>query len=177
MTTVDGVGRRPTIYDVAARAGVSKSLVSLVVAGSPQVSERRRAAVLSAIAELDYRPSQAATILASARTRSIEVLIDDYRNLSFVGLVRGVRDGLADHDYYVTVTEAQLNNSPAGGKRYRPATPADGRIIAAEPAPRSWPDCGKQLPTGPIWWPVTTTWVAAWPVSTCSASATERSGT
>jgi DNA-binding LacI/PurR family transcriptional regulator len=133
MTNVDGVGRRPTIYDVAARAGVSKSLVSLVVGGSPQVSEKRRAAVLSAIAELDYRPSQAATILASARTRSIEVLIDDYRNLSFVGLVRGVRDSLAEHDYYVTVTETQLNSSPSAGKRYRPSTPADGRILAAEP--------------------------------------------
>jgi DNA-binding LacI/PurR family transcriptional regulator len=133
MTTVDGVGRRPTIYDVAERAGVSKSLVSLVVAGSTQVSEKRRAAVLSAIAELGYRPSQAATILASARTRNIEVLIDDYRNLSFVGLVHGVRDGLADHDYYVTLTETQPHNSPSAGRRYRPATPADGRILAAEP--------------------------------------------
>src|SRR5438552_15325012 len=133
MATVNGVGRPPTIYDVAERAGVSKSLVSLVLRGSPQVSEKRRAAVLSAIAELDYRPSQAATILASARTRSIEVLIDDYRNLSFVGLVRGVRESLADHDYYVTVTETQLNISPSAGHRYRPSTPADGRILAAEP--------------------------------------------
>jgi len=130
---MDGGGRRPTIYDVAERAGVSKSLVSLVLRGSSQVSDTRRAAVLAAIAELDYRPSQAATNLASARTRSIEVLIDDYRNLSFVGLVRGVRDSLVDHDYYVTVTETQLNSPPSAGKGYRPSTPADGRILAAEP--------------------------------------------
>jgi len=132
MTTVNGA-RRPTIYDVAERAGVSKSLVSLVLRGSPQVSKARRDAVLTAIAELDYRPSQAATILASARTGSIEVLIDDYRNLSFVGLVRGVRDGLVDHDYYLTVTETQLNSSASGVRRHRPSTQADGRILAAEP--------------------------------------------
>ena len=126
-------GQRPTIYDVAERAGVSKSLVSLVLRGSDQVSEQRRDAVLNAIAELDYRPSHAATMLASARTRTIEVLIDDYRNTSFVGLVRGIRDSVADADYYDTVTETGLNARATVRGRVRPPTPADGRILAADP--------------------------------------------
>jgi DNA-binding LacI/PurR family transcriptional regulator len=126
-------GQRPTIYDVAEHAGVSKSLVSLVLRGSSSVSDASRAAVLAAISELDYRPSQAATMLASARSRTIEMLIDDYRNTSFVGLVDGVRDAVADHDYYVTVTETRLNNHPTDTGHYRPASPADGRILAAEP--------------------------------------------
>ena len=43
---------RPTLETVAARAGVSKSLVSLVLRGSPGVSPARRDAVLRAVAEL-----------------------------------------------------------------------------------------------------------------------------
>lgn len=127
------VDRSPTIYDVAERAGVSKSLVSLVLRDSPQVSERRRDAVLSAIAELGYRPSQAATQLASARARSVELLVDDYRDLAFVGLVRGLRNGLTGHGYHLTVTEIP----PAGGRLDLPgvAPAADARVLAGEPGP------------------------------------------
>src|SRR3954451_8396560 len=69
---------RPTIYDVAQRAGASKSLASLVLRNAPHVSQKRREAVLSAIAELGYRPSSAASSLAGNRTRSIGVAIDDF---------------------------------------------------------------------------------------------------
>ena len=48
--------RPPTIRTVAARAGVSKSLVSLVLQNSPHVSKQKRQAVLKAVAELGYRP-------------------------------------------------------------------------------------------------------------------------
>ena len=44
---------RPTIHDVAKRAGVSKSLVSLVMQESPYVSDERRAAVLQAVEKLE----------------------------------------------------------------------------------------------------------------------------
>ena len=50
---------RPTIRDVAQRAGVSKSLVSLVLRGSDQVRPDKRAAVEAAVAELGYRPNAA----------------------------------------------------------------------------------------------------------------------
>lgn len=101
--------RRPTIYDVAERAGVSKSLVSLVLRDSPKVSPARRAAVERAIAELGYRPSRLAASLAARRSRSIGVIIDDFENPWFVDLLAGMRRALADHGYHVSVADAALN--------------------------------------------------------------------
>lgn len=100
---------RPTIYDVAQRAGVSKSLVSLVLQNAPHVSQKRRDAVLSAIAELGYRPSSAASSLAGNRTRSIGVAIDDFENLWFVDLLRGMRQVLDESGLNVSVADRHLN--------------------------------------------------------------------
>ncbi|WP_205843980.1 LacI family DNA-binding transcriptional regulator [Nakamurella deserti] len=130
-----GVGDRPppTIYDVARAAGVSKSLVSLVLRDSPQVSATRRAAVHAAIAELGYRPSRAATVLASRRTHSVEVLIDDYRNPSFVGLVRSIQGELSGRGYHLAVSDLQLTASQARADLDNLAARADGLVLAAEP--------------------------------------------
>jgi len=131
---VEDAGRRPTIYDVAAAAGVSKSLVSLVLQGSPRVSPARRAAVQQAIAELRYRPSRAAATLAGSRTRTIGVLIEDYRNPWFVELLTGLQLELAPLGYRVAVEELRLNASvdasPVDGLL---ALRVEGIVIATEP--------------------------------------------
>ena len=131
MAMPDGGPARPTIYDVARLAGVSKSLVSLVLQGSTKVSEPRRAAVQAAITELGYRPSRAATLLASHRTKSIEVVIDDYRNLSFVRLLEGLRSELTAHGYHLSVTDSRIGQDGGGGVL---STNLDGLVIAAESA-------------------------------------------
>ena len=82
--------RRPTIRDVAERAGVSKSLVSLVLGGSSNVGAGRRQAVLDAMAELDYRPNQLARGLSSPHSGTVGVLLNDLRNPWFVELLEGL---------------------------------------------------------------------------------------
>jgi DNA-binding LacI/PurR family transcriptional regulator len=127
--------RRPTIYDVAKQAGVSPSLVSLVLQAPARVSDKRREAVQTAIAELGYRPSRAATTLASNRTKSIGLVIDDYRNLWFVDLLRGMESVLSDLGYHV-----MLADSRPGENRIKEATDGllamhiDALVIAAEPS-------------------------------------------
>jgi DNA-binding LacI/PurR family transcriptional regulator len=84
-------GRRPTIDDVAKRAGVSKSLVSLVVRGDRHVSPERRAAVLRAVGELGYRPNAMAQGLVQKRTRIVGVLVSDLNNPFFADVIAGIQ--------------------------------------------------------------------------------------
>src|SRR5688500_13097559 len=78
---------KPTITDVAHRAGVSKSLVSLVMRGARHVSPARRAAVLEAVAELGYRPNAMARGLKQQTTRILGVLSSDLHNPFFADVV------------------------------------------------------------------------------------------
>ena len=59
--------------DVAARAGVSRALVSIVFRGVPGASGETRARVLAAARELDYRPDTRASRLGRGRTRMLGV--------------------------------------------------------------------------------------------------------
>jgi DNA-binding LacI/PurR family transcriptional regulator len=94
-----------TIYDVADRAGVSKSLVSLVLRGATNVSPARRELVEKAIKELGYRPSRFAQQLASSNSRSIGVVITDYKNLSYLSFLKGLREIFDDAGYQVIISD------------------------------------------------------------------------
>jgi len=130
------VSRPPTIIDVAARAGVSKSLVSMVMRDDPGVSDARRSAVLAAAAELGYRPNRAAAILAGTRTRTIGVVVDDFRNPWYVPMLDGVREALAPHGLRLTLADtranAHLDSSPFDDLV---SLRVDGVILAAEGFP------------------------------------------
>lgn len=72
-------GKRPTLADVATRAGTSTAVVSYVLNNGPRpVSEALRAKVISAIDELDYRPDLRARALRRPRRwRQIGLLVPD----------------------------------------------------------------------------------------------------
>ena len=66
-----------TIYEVSDLAGVSLATVSRVMNNSGRVSEKTRQKVLSAMAELNYRPNSIAQSLASNRSNCVGVLVSE----------------------------------------------------------------------------------------------------
>ncbi|MBL1103124.1 LacI family DNA-binding transcriptional regulator [Streptomyces sp. 5-8] len=101
--------RPPTIRDVAERAGVSKSLVSLVLRGSGPVRPEKREAVLRAVRELGYRPNAAARSLSEQRSRTVGVVLDDLRNPWFVELLDGLNSLLHAAGLHMLLADARLN--------------------------------------------------------------------
>jgi LacI family transcriptional regulator len=84
---------RPTITDVAARAGVAISTVSRVL-NDGQVSVPTRTRVLAAITDLGYRPDSGARALASGARGALGVVIPYFTNPSSVERLRGALEAM-----------------------------------------------------------------------------------
>ncbi|MGS2644808.1 substrate-binding domain-containing protein [Streptosporangium sp. LJ11] len=96
--------RRPTIADVARRAGVSKGAVSYALNGQPGVSEGTRARILAIAEEIGWRPSSAARALNGARAHTVGLaLCRPARTLGmdpfFMELVSGIEGELSARSY------------------------------------------------------------------------------
>jgi DNA-binding LacI/PurR family transcriptional regulator len=134
--------------DVAARAGVSRALVSLVMRGSPKVSDQRRRAVLAAAHDLGYQPHAMARSLASRTSNLVGVLVSDLRNAFFGDVVEGM-DAAAQHaglelilttghrnaDRERSALERLLSFRPGGIVMLSPALPAATIFAAANQYP------------------------------------------
>ncbi len=90
---------RPTIHDVAAKAGVSKSLVSLALSGSSKVSPESKEKIVQAADAIGYRPNAAARSLAARKSRTVGILVLDLHNPVFAEILDGVQSQLRDKGF------------------------------------------------------------------------------
>jgi LacI family transcriptional regulator len=100
-----------TIKEVARRAGVSVGTASHVLNGKVPVSDELRKRVETAIAALDYHPSQVARSLSIRRTHTIGMVIPDIANPFFPQVIRGVESVLTKSGFSLMTfnTDDQLH--------------------------------------------------------------------
>ncbi len=96
--------RHPTILDVANEAGVSKSLVSLVMRGSDGVSPTSRKAVLEAATSLGYRPNAAARTMVRQRSYVVGVMVSNLHNPFFADVIDGIDMAVTEAGYRAILT-------------------------------------------------------------------------
>jgi LacI family transcriptional regulator len=97
----------PTIVDVAAHAGVSKSTVSNVIRGAPTVAPPLRELVLEAIDELGYRPNGLARQLAQARSTTIGVITGGLDNQFFAQMAIALERSASGRGYGVMLCNGE----------------------------------------------------------------------
>ena len=100
--------QRPTIADIAQRAGVSKGAVSYALNGQPGVSEATRQRIVAIAREIGFSPSNAARALSGASAKAVGLtLCRPARILSiepfFMGLISGFEAELAARSYALTL--------------------------------------------------------------------------
>ena len=97
-----------TIKDVASRAGVSLSTVSLVLNNKHNVSEETRLKVQQTIDELKYHPRRVARGLASKTTGNIGFIVTENHfsraEPFYTKVFLGTEFEARQHDYYVLLT-------------------------------------------------------------------------
>jgi LacI family transcriptional regulator len=118
--------QKPTINDVAARAGVSKKTVSRVINRSPLLTDATREKVESVIRELGFVPNQQARALALRRNFLIVLLHDNPNAQTVLNFQTGVLQTIRDSDLALIVrpvdrgSDAMLEDVRAFLEKHRP---------------------------------------------------------
>ncbi|GAA2256146.1 LacI family transcriptional regulator [Streptomyces ruber] len=143
-------GGRPTLEEVAARAGVGRGTVSRVINGSPRVSDATRAAVEAAVAELGYVPNTAARALAANRTDAIALVVPEsetrfFAEPYFSDMLRGVGAALSETEMQLLLIFAGSDRERRRLAQYLAAHRVDGVLLVSVHAHDPLPDLLGQL--------------------------------
>ena len=108
---------RVTIKDIAAKAGVSVTTVSLVLNGKEhRIAKETRKRIIDIANALDYRPNQLAVGLITKRTNTVGLLIPDVSNSYFSELAKGAEGKAAENGYNLIL--CNTNDSPGKDCEY-----------------------------------------------------------
>lgn len=122
--------RRPTIIDVAERAGVSKSTAARALTGSPNITEETRERVVKAASAVGYERNHLAVGMRSGRSGMLGLVIPDITNPFWADVARGAQDRAAKAGSSLLVFSSDWNpEAEAGHLRTLRRARVDGAIV------------------------------------------------
>ena len=95
---VRGTGR-PTMKDVASKAGVALKTVSRVVNGEPGVTAATTGRVLGAIEDLGFRRNESARLLRTGQTATLGFIASDWADPDHAAVYRGLEEVARSNGY------------------------------------------------------------------------------
>jgi LacI family transcriptional regulator len=129
------VPQQPTIYDVAAAAGVATSTVSRAFSSPTRVSPKTREHVLAVAAELGYRPNPYARALLSGKHHTICMVVSDITNPHYFELIRGAEQRAKASEYTLLLVNAEESPRIEYEQIQRLMKSVDGFLLAASRLP------------------------------------------
>lgn len=129
-------GRSPTLEDVAAAAGVSRSTASRAINGGSRVSPDAQAAVEAAVRELHFTPNPAARALVTQRANSVALLIPepDERVAGdpfFAQVVQGLGQALGKTDFQLILVMVRQGDDSERVIRHLRQGHVDGSVVVS----------------------------------------------
>ena len=125
----------PTIYDVAAAAGVATSTVSRAFSRPGRVAAGTRERVLAVAAELGYRPNPHARALLSGRHHTVAMVVSDITNPHYFELIRGAELRARVSEYTLVLVNAEESPRVEWDQIQRLVGAVDGFVLAASRLP------------------------------------------
>ncbi len=125
----------PTIYDVAAAAGVATSTVSRAFSSPTRVNSTTRERVLAVAAELGYRPNPHARALLSGRHHTVAMVVSDITNPHYFELIRGAEMRARASEYTLVLVNAEESPRIEYDQIQRLVSSVDGFVLAASRLP------------------------------------------
>jgi DNA-binding LacI/PurR family transcriptional regulator len=126
----------PTLEDVAARAGVSRSTASRAINGGLKVSPDAQAAVEAAVLELGYSPNRAARSLVTRRTDAVALVVPEpdqmvFTDPYFAATLQGLSAALEPTEIQLVLLIARRGGDDSRTSRYLRNRNVDGAVVVS----------------------------------------------
>lgn len=126
-----GQQRKPSMYDVAALAGVSHQTVSRVLNNRPNIRPETRDKVLRAIEQVNYTPNVIARALATNRTRRLGALVDAPTHYGPNSALHGFEEAARSRGYAIDAATVSEEWDAAAGIQQLLAQGVEGVCVIA----------------------------------------------